>query len=303
MKKMKWLGATGAVLALGAVGLVSTTSANAAAPVITASAGSRVTCDLTGTAKLSPTLANPWTASAHSSDPGDAPLPGPATTTGNATIKAAMASIPNDETWVANGGADTPVTNTAKVAATCTGTITDGTNTDTTGLAASISTSSVSAGTDPATCTGLASPGTATYQTIIKWAGTPDKITPSTVTATLGVLTDSHGVGFQLTSGPSDVAGSFASSGSHSVSDAYVDTNTILAIAGGPSTTAGETISPCEATVSEKFTPAATGASDAVAIKLKKPKGLKSIGITTASGDATPSNLCVQSTGTASCPT
>jgi len=294
---MKWLGATGAVLALSAVGFVSQSSSASGATTITAGPGSRITCTISGTAKLSPGLSNPWLQSDHSGANADP--------NSNATIKAAMASIADDSTWLANGGANTPVTTSAKVSGSCSGTVKDATNnalTDTVSAAA-ISALTTSVGDSPASCGGLADPGTNTYTTTIKWTGTTAKITPTVLNSTLAVLADAHGVGFQLTSAPADVQpGSFASAGSHSVSNAYVDGGTIFAIAGGPPTFDAPTPSSvCQPAISAKFTAATVGASDAVAIKLKKPKSLKAVGITTASGDSTPSSLCINSTGTAAC--
>jgi hypothetical protein len=299
VKKMKWLGVGGAALALSAVGLVSTSSgANAGTPTITAGPGSSVSCVITGVAKLSPTLANDWSQAAHSSDPGDAnPIGGPSSTiTGNATVKAAMASIP-DTTYSAG---TVPVTTSAKVSSTsCSGTVTDGTNTDTVASAA-ITTASTSAGTSEATCSGLASPGTSTFTTIIKWKGTVDKINPTTAVSSLSDLADSHGVGFELKAdgtGGTSISGSFG--GGSSDSKAYIDPATLGALLGAPSTSAAQTGSLCEATLSGKFTPAAAGASDAVAIKLKKPKGLKAITIQNSGpqGLGTPADSTISFTG------
>ena len=296
MKKMKWFGATGAVLALGAVGLIGTTSsANGATITIQAGAGSRVTCDIAGTMKISPSLSNPWLQSDHSGSNADP--------NSNATVKAAMASIPDDSTWVANGGAAEPITSTGKIAsASCGGNVTDGTNT-TAVTAASIATTVVT--TAPPTCAAIIGIVGAQFQTVIKSTGATDKIAPTTLAATSGVLSDAHGVGLQLTSGPSDVsAGSFASAGSHSVSDDFVDGNTILAFAATPATfDSPAPLGTCEASLSEKFTPAAVGASDAIALKLKKPKGFKGIIIGPGSTDSASSNLCINSTGTTACPT
>ena len=272
MKISKWLGASAAVLALGAAGFIAVPSANASAPTITAGAGSNVTCTVVGSVKLSPGLTDPWLHSQHSGANAD-----PST---NATVKAAMASIPDDATWVAGDGAGTPVTTSSKSTATCTGTITDGTNTDTSGLAASITSTSVSDGTNPAECSSLSTnTGSSTLTSIIKWAGTPDKIAPSTVTSTVSQLIDSHGAGFEITPVAHETTGSFANGSG--VTKAYVDITTIGALSEAPTTfgapTSGGDV--CEPSVSEKFTAATTGASDAIALKLKKPKGLKAITI------------------------
>jgi len=297
VKKMKWLGATGAVLALSAVGFVTQTSSANGATTITAGPGSRVTCNVsTGSMKISPTLSNPWLQSEHSGANADP--------NSNATVKAAMASIPDDSTWVANGGADTAITATGKLSATCTGTVKDATNnalTDT--VTAAAVTANITTTPLPPTCSAIVNIIGATFSIGIKWTGTTAKINPTALTATSGILSDAHGTGMQLTSDPADVQpGSFASSGSHSVTNAYVDGATIIAFAAGPASFDAPTpLGTCQPAVSAKFTPAAVGASDAIAVKLKKPKGFKGIGITNGATDNTPSNLCINSTGTAAC--
>jgi len=304
VKKMKWLSATGAVLALGAAGFVTTSSpASGSTPLITAGPGSHVHCTITGTAKLAPALANDWSQAAHSggnADPGDAgAAPAPivskdaATYTGNATIAAAVASIPNT-TYTANGGAPTAVTTTAKVAtASCTSTlvkdITTPTITDNV-VSASIASGSISTGANEATCGGLANTSGTTFQSIIKWKGTTAKITPTTVVSNLAAIADigNTGVGFDLTAdgtGGTSITGSFASAtGGSSESKAFIDATTLNAILGASATSATQTTSVCEPLLTGKFTPAAAGASDAIAIKLKKPKGLKAIGVTNSGG-------------------
>jgi hypothetical protein len=285
VKKMKWLGATGAVLALGAAGFVGTSTANAAAPVIQAGSGSKVTCNISGSMKITPTLADPWLHSDHSGANADS--------NANATVKAAMASIADDSTWVANGGANEPLTSSAKAASTlCTGTVTDGSNTDAV-TAASITFGAVTAPVSP-TCAGVVNIVGSTFQTVIKWTGTPDKIQPTTVNWTSGIAGDAHGAGLLLTSGHGDVTGATSSflGSSDSSTTGYVDGNTIAAFAAGPPTfDAPLPGGSCEPSISEKFTPAAPGTSDAIALKLKKPKGLKGIDIT-AAPDSFPSHLC-----------
>lgn len=284
MKAFKWFGAAGAIVALGSAGFLSSVpGASGATITITAGTGSSVSCTIAGTAKLAPTLVNDWSQAQHSGANADP--------NANATVKAAMASIPND-TFSAGTVA---VTTSSKVSATCTGTVTDGTNT--TGVAsATITSSSISAGTSEATCSGLASPGSSTFSSTIAWKGTgTTKIANTTSTLALASLVDTHGVGFDLTANPStagtSISGSFA--GGSTETKAYIDGTTLNAIAGGPSTFDTPSTSVCEATLSSKFTPAGPGVSDSVAIKLKKPKGLKQITIGPGLFDNTPSSLTI----------
>jgi hypothetical protein len=107
-------------------------------------------------------------------------------------------------------------------------------------------------------------------------------------------------VGFELQNNHSGITGSFA--GGTSDSKLYIDGTTLNAIIGGPSTSAAQSPSICEPTLSGKFTAAVPGASDSVAIKLKKPKGLKGITIDTGASQGTdfaphPTNSSVTFTG------
>jgi len=307
VKKTKWLGATGAVVALGVGGFLAVpyTSANGTTPPIVAGSGSSASCTITGTVKISPGLANDWDQSAHSSDPGDAQATGGVvskdaqTYTGNATITAAMASIP-DTPYSAGF---TKVTTTSKTVAVCTGTATDGAH-STSVDGATITSQSISDGTNEATCSGLnANTGSTPLHSDIKWTSTgPFKIAPSSVTSTVSQLLDSHGAGFDVSS--SGGTGSFA--GGTGETKAYVDNVAIASISGAAATTANPTaINPllgiaslCEPTVTGKFAPAALGAGDSVAIKLKKPKGLKAITI----GEGTFDNTHTPSTLVTSVP-
>jgi hypothetical protein len=300
---MKWLGATGAVLALSAVGFVGTTSSPASGTVtVTAGPGSHIHCVITGAAKLAPGLANDWDPSAHTSDPGDAFGPGSTANpkggiasktdpdvTGNAVIKAAVASIPST-TYTANNGNPTVVSTSAKVASgVCSNThVVDATTPSLTAEVASVSivSTSDSSGTNEATCGGLADTSGTLFQSIVSYKSTTTtKIAPSTITSTLAAITDigNTGVGFDLQADGSNgtvITGSFASAaGGHSESKAYIDGTTLGAILSAPSDSSKNSGSLCEAQISGKFTPAAPGASDAIAIKLKKPKSLKAITI------------------------
>jgi len=300
VKKMKWLGATGAVIALGAVGFVGTSSPASGTVTITAGPGSHVHCTITGVAKLAPALANDWDHTAHSSDPGDAFGPGSTATikggiasktdpdvTNNATIKAAVASIP-DTVYAANSGNPTVVHTAAKVVSTgtCSNThVVDATTPSLTAEVASISivSTSDSTGANEATCGGLADTSGTQFQSTVTYKSTSTtKIAPSVITSNLAAIADigNTGVGFDLTAdgtGGTSITGSFA--GGSSESKAYIDGTTLNAILGASATSAAQATSVCEPTMSGKFTPAALGASDAVAIKLKKPKGLKAITI------------------------
>ena len=284
MKKTKLLASAGALVVLGSAGFLAVPNANGTTITITAGAGSSVSCTITGGAKIATPLMNDWSQAAHASDPGDAAAaPAPvaskdaATYTGNATIEAAMASIPD----VTFSAAPAPVTTSAKLAGVCSGTVQDLQGSTGVASGALVSTS-VSGGTSRSTCSGLVPDplNPTTFTSIITWKGTgTTKIAPSTVTSTLGELVSTHGVGFELTA--TGITGSFA--GGTSVADAYIDTTTLGAILGSASTSAAQSGSLCEATLSGKFTPAASGpaagSSDAIAIKLKKPKGLKAITI------------------------
>jgi hypothetical protein len=281
VKITKWLGATGAVLALGAVGFITVPAANGATLTLTAGAGSSAHCTITGTAKVSPGLANNWDPSAHTNDPDTVE-------SNNATIKAAMASIPATTYGVAG-----TTTVSAKIPAVCTGTIVDPSQGSATTTLASATFSAVSATAGDGTCGGLVGDvGTSTFTTTITWKGTSStKINPTTVTSTLGALADGHGIGFDLKSSSSQIVGSFAGpSTSNTASEvkAYIDSTTEGAELGSAATFDNPTATSslfgpdvCEPQLSEKFTPASPGVSDAVAIKLKKPKGLKAIGIIT----------------------
>ena len=217
MRISKWLGATGAIVALGAAGFIAVPAASAGPITITASGASHVHCDISGTSKLSPTLVNNWLQAAHSgsnADPGDtgaAPAPvvskDALTYTGNATIIAAMASIPN--TTYAAAAPNTTSAKATSLSCTPASSVTDGTNTaPVTG--ASLTSVGVYNASD-GTCAGLSTaPGVEQFTTIIKWtSGNTDKIAPTTAVATLSSLIDvgNTGVGFELTNSGSGITG------------------------------------------------------------------------------------------------
>jgi hypothetical protein len=265
----------GTVLATAGLGLVAPSAANAAKPTITAGSGSDVTCAIGGKAKLDPPLKNDWVQADHQSDPN-----------GNATVVAAMASIP-DTTYSVFG----PVTTSAKIKSiSCTGTVTDGTNIANITSAKMTALSTNGDGVTPATCAGLVPDPLAppqTFDTHIDWKADTALVTSTDITSTLDSLIDAHGVGFELTS--TGITGSFA--GGTSVADAYVGADAFNAISGTPSDSVTPSASICEAQVNLKLTPAEPGASDAVKIKLKKPKGLKTIVVGPGLFDSTDSNI------------
>jgi hypothetical protein len=117
------------------------------------------------------------------------------------------------------------------------------------------------------------------------------------VFSTTASFTDAHGAGFLITPDPAN-PGSGSFSGGTGSTHAYVDAQTIADLLGAPATfdnpTAESALFPpltslCEPTVSAKFTPAPAGggASDSIAVKLKKPKGLKAITIGAGTFDTT----------------
>jgi len=106
-------------------------------------------------------------------------------------------------------------------------------------------------------------------------------------------LIDSHGIGFEITPETSNPGNSGSFLGGSGETKAYVDGASIFALAAGPASfDSPDPLSTiCQATLSKKFTAATVGASDAVALKLKKPKGLKAITIGPGSLDNSPSTL------------
>ena len=267
----------------GAVGFVAAPGADAATVTLNAGTGSSVTCTITGSVKISPPLMDNWDHTQHTNDPNT-----------NETVKAAMASIPD----VPFSAGHVPVTTTSKSTATCSGTAVD--PTITTGpnsapiTSATITSTSISSGTNDATCLNLnSSTGSTDLHSIITWKTTASgfKIAASDVHSDVSQLIDGHGAGFKIT--PTSSTGSFA--GGSGETDAYVDKATIDALGDGaasgnpPTFDNGAPLGAfgnpvlCQPTLSEKFTPAssgpAQGSSDAIAIKLKKPKGLKAITI------------------------
>jgi len=278
-------------MAIGAAGFlaVPNSSAGGTVPPLVAGAGSSVTCSVAGPAKLAPALADDWIAADHASDPTAVP-----------TWKAAIASIPT-HTYASFG----PVSTSAKigtVAGSCTGTVTDdGGATHETILSGKLAALSVSGdNVTEATCGGLASAATGggedgpqTFDSVISWTSVSGrKIAPSDIHATLKGIT-AGGTGFGLESGPAhsadgglagDITGSFG--GGSSETKAYIDAVSLTALTIAtfeitPSIAHPDLGDVCEPTASIKTTTASDtlGAltSDGISIKVKKPKGLKSI--------------------------
>jgi len=234
------------LVAGGAIAL-SSTPAFAGKPTITAGTGSSLHCDITASIKLSVPLKNDWVKSAHASDP-----------------NAAVAAIA-DTTFAGNGPEGTSI----KGSGTCTGTVTDGTNT------ASVTAIKFSVTNDPAhlgntgeeTCSGLLTnspPSTSTYDSTISYTSSSAKITPTTATnQTI------PGGSFNLVGGV--ITGSFAGG---SLSAAGVpDSTTISALTqSAPTSTSPTPAFPqCQPSLSLKTKKGVDTAT------LKAPKGLKKI--------------------------
>lgn len=237
------------VLATLGLATVSATTSGAAATVITAGAGSHVTCNITASVKLTPSLKNDWVQSAHASDP-----------------VAAVAAIA-DTQFAAAG----PVVIKVKGSGTCTGTVTDGVHT------AAVTAVKFSLANDPAhlgstseaTCLGLVTgipPSTAEYDTTIDYTATGAKVTPTTVTDQ--VIPPAS---FDITGGT--VSGSFA--GGTSTAAGVPDATTVGAVTqGAPTSSAPVPAFPqCQPTLVVKTKHGVQVAT------LKAPKGLKKVGI------------------------
>lgn len=234
-------------LAAGGVIALSSTPAFAGKPTITAGAGSSISCTITAGVKLSVPLKNDWVKSAHSTDP-----------------VAAVAALANTQ-FAGNG----PEVVTIKGKGTCTGTVTDGTNT------ASVTAVKFSVTNDPAfmgstgeaTCSGLLTntpPSTAKYDSTISYTSPTAKITPSTVTQQ--VIPPAS---FNLSGGT--VSGSFA--GGTVGALGVPDSTTISALTQAAPTSANPVpaFPQCQPSLKVKTTKTGTTAT------LKAPKGLKKI--------------------------
>jgi len=240
--------ALAASIAAGGVIALTSGTAGAAKPIITAGAGSSISCAITKVAHLSVPLMNDWVASAHASDP-----------------VAAVAALANRQ-YAQNG----PVLTTIKGGGTCTGTVTDGTNSATvTSVKFSVTDDPAHLGnTGEATCTGLvlnSPPSTTEFDSTISYKTTDNaKIAPTTIVdQTLAAHT------FNLVGGT--VSGSF--SGGSVAADGVPDSTTVTALSAAAPTSASPTpaSNKCQPTLKVK-----TGKTGTTAT-LAPPKGLKVI--------------------------
>jgi hypothetical protein len=237
-----------AAVAVGSTGLVAATAgvSGAKTPTITAGPGSHITCSITATVKLNPSLKNDWVKTDHSGDPVQA-----------------VRDILNT-TFSVNG----PEIISGKGVGTCTGTVTDGVNTaPVTSVKFTLNSDPAHPGAaTPATCSALLSntPSTAQYITTVKYAATGAKVTPTTVTG----QTIPPG-SFQTTGGT--ISGSFA--GGTASSNGIPDSTTVNALLQGAPTSASPTpvYNQCQPTLVVKTKKGVTTAT------LKAPKGLKKI--------------------------
>jgi hypothetical protein len=257
--------ATAGALALGGLAAFGVGTASAAV-VITAGSGSNITCTtIKAKAALAPALKDNWVKADHSGD-----------------SNTAFAAIP-DTTFASNG--PVTVTSTTK-ASTCSGTVTDGTNTATVKKATLVLKSNPAdpGSGNPATCEALVNPappvgtpgdpgGDASYIVDVTWAsGTKGfSIAP---THAVGIGLQNSGAGFAV--GGGTITGSFA--GGSSTTQANVDAKTTTAFLSAsfytnllaPVTSANAgTKRACQATAKQKKG----------VWSLKAPKGIKKIGI------------------------
>ena len=242
-------------LAAGSAVALSATPAFAGKPTITAGAGSSISCNITAGIKLSVPLKNDWVQADHASDP-----------------VAAVAALA-DQTFAANG----PEIITIKGSGTCTGTVTDGTN------SASVTAIKFSVTNDPAhlgntteaSCAGLLAatpPSTSEYDSTIAYTSATAKISPTTVTDQV-----IPAGGFNLTGG--SISGSFAGTGGVIAAAGVPDATTVSAILQGAPTSAAPVpaFPQCQPTLVIKVKKGVTSAT------LKAPKGLKKLSMVTGS--------------------
>jgi hypothetical protein len=233
----------------GSAVALSATPAFAGKPTITAGTGSSISCDITASIKLSVPLKNDWVQAAHSSDP-----------------VAAVAAIADTQF-----AADGPEIITIKGSGTCTGSVTDGTNTaSVTAIKFSVTNDPAHLGnTTEATCAGLLNntpPSTSEYDSTISYTSASAKITPTTVTDQVIPAGT-----FNLAGG--SITGSFAGSSGSIAADGVPDATTVGAIlqAAPTSSAPTPTYPQCQPTLSIKVKKGVTSAT------LKAPKGLKKI--------------------------
>jgi len=227
------------------------------------------------TAKITPGLANNWHQADHTGD-----------------SNAAVVALPN----TIYGVAGTTVSAKSKTAS-CTGTVSDGTNTASI-TSAQVTLSQASAAVDnpplqePGTCSGLLAgtqPGDvgAKYNATIKFKATGAKLANATI-SNATIDPDTVNLGFAI--GGGTTGGSIT--GGNSKAHAYIGADTIGALATTPSTSASPAAtSPCEASLKVK----AASATKPASAKLKKPKGLKKIPtVANSLVNNAPSTICIK---------
>ncbi len=240
-------------LAVATGGLVAATAgvSGAHTVTITAGAGSSISCNITASVKLAPSLKDDWVQSQHTTDP-----------------DAAVRAIVNT-TFAANG----PVIIKVKGTGTCTGNVTDGVNTaPVTAIKFSVTNDPAHLGnTSEATCSSLVTgmpPSTAEYDSTIDYTATGAKVTPTTVTDQ--VIPPAT---FNITGGT--VSGSFA--GGTSSATGVPDTTTVLAVTQAPATSTNPVPAYPQCQPSIKIKPASAKKPETATPKA--PKGLKKVGI------------------------
>jgi len=265
---MSWrFGFCSRVLTISCLAVIAGASTTPAGIVVTAGPGSNVTCTITSTVKLSVKLKNNWVKADHATDP-------------DVNVENIL------DTDFA--GPPVPVTTKATAKGTCTGSVTDGTNTLTV-TKVKITATTTSAGTDPPTCASLLTlaSGSTFFDATVAFSAQGGKVSSSTLHASVGALIDSHGFGFQLIAdgnGGTSVTGSFA--GGSAVTNAYVDAGTLAALTGSPASSTVPKTTVCEASLKIKK-PNTPDES----VKLVKPKGFNKFKIGPSTNDSTPSTV------------
>jgi len=274
------LAAVTAFAAVTSLSVVGVASAYAGKPTITAGPGSLVSCDFTAKAGFTDglnakqALKNDWKASEHATDPG---FNSKTNSSGDADVTAAVAAVPDTQFSVNN-----PITTTSKGKSTsCSGTVTDGTNTaNVTG--AKLLSAGTSNNSNPATCSGLADTSSTdgSWSSIIQWKADTAKVADTTITGgTLSALVDPDGsLGFKLSGGTA--TGSFA--GGSSTTDAYLDAKTgpsVIAAVTGPKVDSSnaasiKALNPCEPGLKVKINKTPPDLAS-----IKGGKGIKKVGL------------------------
>lgn len=212
---LKKLSLTAVAVAVAAGGLaVATGPAAAAKPTVNAGPGSDVDCVISGKVTIKPKLMADWKQSEHQSDPN----------VGN--YGAVIAAIP--DTPFADHS--TPANTSFKGKGTCTGNVTDGTNTIPV-QSVKVTLTNVAETTENS-CSGLTdlALGDSTFQVELAWKSSGGKVIPTSI-AGIEVAVGSSpngGFGFALSGGT--VTGSFAGGDAESLG--IVDLGTAGAITG-----------------------------------------------------------------------